>query len=336
MRTLHDTGVFSMGLAKYLSTFRIDEQTEKVQAMTQKTEVEESGTQMPNAYLSLSSELMGYTYEDITLMTKCVERQTRHRPKIGIIVASGLNKVASIVDSPDKVVCSELPNFPSNNNEECCLLFGTLHGIPVVSCQSNLRQIDGYPAWQVGLVVRIMSFIGVKTLMVCNTGQKLNTAYNIGDLVLVKDHINLPSFAGDNPLVGLKDHRFGSIFLNMANAYDKKLRRLALSIGSELNYGSYLREGIYVQQAGPSFESTTALNHLRAIDADMFGMDMLPEVTIARHSGMDVCLVTMVMECKNNDTRNGLHNIQDVDDELLDRRTEDIITLISCMVNQIE
>ncbi|CAL1579091.1 unnamed protein product [Knipowitschia caucasica] len=142
--------------------------------------------------------------------------------------------------------------------------------------------------------MRVFKLMGVQTMIMTNAAGGLNPDYRVGDVMILKDHINLPGLGGTNPLMGPNEDRFGLRFPCTSDAYDRDLRALALSVGAELGFGDLLREGVYCVQGGPNFESIAECRMLRIMGADAIGMSTVHEVLVARHCGMRCFALSLV------------------------------------------
>ncbi|HCJ33365.1 MAG TPA: purine-nucleoside phosphorylase, partial [Ktedonobacter sp.] len=173
------------------------------------------------------------------------------------------------------------------------LVIGLLENVPVVAMQGRFHLYEGYPLQVLTLPVRVMRLLGAHTLIVTNAAGGVNPAYRPGDFMLLRDHINMPGLAGANPLLGPNDERFGERFPPLANAYNMELRELARSVAavwSEIT----LHEGVYTMVGGPNYETGAELRFLRAVGTDAVGMSTVPEVIVARHSGMRVLGLSLI------------------------------------------
>lgn len=220
--------------------------------------------------------------------TAAVRRRTRYAPTIGLILGSGLSALADAVEDADRIPYTEIPYWPSSTvtGHPGQLVIGRLEGHEVMVMQGRAHYYEGYSMDQVTLPVRVMQLMGVSTLIVTNAAGGLNPAFHAGDLMLIRDHINLIGMAGPNPLRGPNDDTLGPRFPDMSQAYDAELRALARQVARAL--GIPLQEGVYVCLAGPSFETPADLRFLRLIGADAVGMSTVPEVIVARHGGLRV------------------------------------------------
>lgn len=216
----------------------------------------------------------------------------RHRcsltPEVGIILGSGLSAVAEAVEAEAVIPYPDIPHFPQVTVEGHAgqLVVGRLEGRPVMVMQGRVHYYEGYSMAQITLPVRVMQALGVRTLIVTNAAGGLNPSFRPGDVMVIRDHINLIGMAGLNPLRGPNLDRFGPRFPDMSCAYDPHLRTLARAVAQEASIP--VHEGVYVCLAGPSFETPADIRFLRLIGADAVGMSTVPEVTVARHGGMRV------------------------------------------------
>ena len=229
-----------------------------------------------------------YTREQYEKAAAYVMGRTAHRPRIGMILGSGLNPLAQAVEDADLLGYEEIPLFPQPTVEGHSgrLVLGLLADTPVMIMQGRVHFYEGYSIQQVVFPVRVMQVMGVETLIVTNAAGGINPAFQAGELMLIKDHINLIGMAGANPLFGPNDPTLGPRFPDMSQAYDPDLREVARAVA--LKNDIPLQEGVYVGLAGPSFETPADIRFLRLIGADAVGMSTVPEVTVARHGGMRV------------------------------------------------
>lgn len=195
----------------------------------------------------------------------------------------------------------QIPNFPVSTVEGHVgqLVFGYLSGVEVVCMQGRFHYYEGYPLWKCAMPVRVMKLVGVSHLIATNAAGGLNGSYKVGDLMLVRDHINLMGFAGNNPLQGPNDERFGPRFPPMNKAYDKELLIQAKKIWKEEGFGEEsIHEGVYTCLGGPNFETVAELRMLKMLGVDAVGMSTVHEVVTARHCNITVLAFSLVTnEC---------------------------------------
>jgi purine-nucleoside phosphorylase len=229
-----------------------------------------------------------YTRADYDAAAGYVWSRSRYRPRIGLILGSGLNPLADAVGDADVLPYGDIPHFPQPTVEGHSgrLVLGRLAGATVLIMQGRVHFYEGYPMAQVVFPIRVMQVMGVQTLIVTNAAGGINPAYRAGELMLISDHINLMGMAGHSPLMGPNDPQLGPRFPDMSQAYDPDLRRIARRVAE--TEGLPLHEGVYAGLAGPSFETPADIRFLRLIGADAVGMSTVPEVTVARHGGIRV------------------------------------------------
>jgi purine-nucleoside phosphorylase len=231
-----------------------------------------------------------------------IRAKTRHTPRIGIILGSGLGPLADAVQDADILLPSEnIPYWPRSTVEGHIgrLVIGKLEGQMVLVQQGRAHYYEGHSMQQVTLPVRVMQRLGLETLIVTNAAGAINPAFRPGDVMLITDHINLMGMAGVSPLRGPNDASLGVRFPDMSRAYDRDLRALALEAAEEA--GLRLHQGVYICLGGPSFETPADLRFLRLIGADAVGMSTVPEVTVARHGGLRVLGLSGISNAANLD-----------------------------------
>jgi purine-nucleoside phosphorylase len=226
---------------------------------------------------------------DTNAAAAAIAAQTRRKPKIAVILGSGLGGLAKEVEDAARISYGEIPGFkrstaPGHAGE---LVVGTLKGKDVAVMNGRMHYYEGYDITEIGFPVRVFHAWGVRTMIITNACGGLNPAYKTGDLMVINDHIN---FMGVNPLRGPNDDSLGPRFVDMVGVYTEELRKVAHSVDSDL------REGVYVAVAGPNFETPAELRMLRGFGADAVGMSTVPEVLVARHMGMDILAISTVTD----------------------------------------
>jgi purine-nucleoside phosphorylase len=214
------------------------------------------------------------------------------QPETAIILGTGLGGLVKHIDGAQAIDYGAIPDFPVSTVEGHSgrLIFGKLNGKRIVAMQGRFHYYEGYDMKQVTFPVRVFRELGVERLFVSNASGSLNPAFDIGDLMILTDHINLMP----NPLHGANDERFGVRFPDMSQAYDRDLIALAESIGAE--NGIKLQKGIYVGTAGPTFETPAEYKYFRIIGGDAVGMSTVPEVIVARHGGLPVFGISIITD----------------------------------------
>ncbi|WP_055071774.1 purine-nucleoside phosphorylase [Clostridium massiliamazoniense] len=220
--------------------------------------------------------------------------KSKYKPELGLILGSGLGAIADTIEDAEYYNYNELPGFPVSTVEGHAgrLVIGKLKGRVVVAMQGRFHYYEGYTMQEVTFPVRVMKLLGVEKLIVTNAAGAVNTNYTPGDLMIISDHIN---FSGANPLVGKNLAEFGTRFPDMSDAYDKDLRAKVKEIAKDLNMS--LQEGVYAMFSGPTYETPAEIRMARTMGADAVGMSTVPEVIIAKHSGLQVvgisCMTNM-------------------------------------------
>jgi purine-nucleoside phosphorylase len=228
------------------------------------------------------------TLEMIDEAVAAINSHTKRKPKIGLILGSGLGDFAESVSPADIIHYGKIPHWPQSTiqGHKGRLVIGELEDQPVIIMQGRAHYYEGYPMPIIGFPIRVMIRLGVEVLVVTNAAGGVNPDYEPGDVMLINDHISLIAMGGLNPLRGPNIDEFGERFPDMSEPYDRELLGMAKEIGKEK--GLNPREGVYVCLAGPSFESPADLRFLRTIGVDAVGMSTVPEVITARHAKLRV------------------------------------------------
>jgi purine-nucleoside phosphorylase len=228
------------------------------------------------------------TLAQINAAADFIRGRTENRPTIGLILGSGLGALADQVQGADHVPFDEIPHFPVSTvaGHSGRMVIGQLEGQPVLVMQGRVHYYEGYSMSQVTFPIRVMQALGIGTLVVTNAAGGLDTSWSPGDLMLIRDHINLVGMVGMNPLRGPNLDTFGPRFPDMSRAYSPELRQLAREVAEQ--EGILMHEGVYIGLAGPNYETPAELHFMRQIGADAVGMSTVAEVTVACHGGMRV------------------------------------------------
>lgn len=205
-----------------------------------------------------------------------------------IVLGSGLGALAEQVEHPTRIPYGEIPNFARSTvmGHAGQFVIGDLFGVPVAVMQGRMHYYEGHPLWQITLPVRVARAMGATTMIITNAAGGINRKFQVGDVMVIDDHINFVGMAGANPLIGPNDESLGPRFPEMTTAYDAGLR--ALADGAAQAADLALRHGVYAGLAGPNFETPAEIRFLRAMGADAVGMSTVHEVVVARHGGMRV------------------------------------------------
>jgi|SRR5271165_1564641 len=217
--------------------------------------------------------------------------RTSLRPRIALVLGSGLGGFADELKDPVRIPHAEIPSFPQSTaiGHAGYLIIGTVAGVAVAVMQGRAHLYEGYSAQQVAFPVRVFARMGIKAVVFTNAAGGINPSFGRGALVVIRDHINLQ---GQNPLAGPNEERFGPRFPDMTDAYNAEFRAFALGEAEDL--GNDIHEGVYAAMLGPSYETPAEIRFLLAIGADLVGMSTVPEVIAARHMGLEVLAVSCV------------------------------------------
>jgi purine-nucleoside phosphorylase len=241
------------------------------------------------------------TMRDIDQAADAIRARTDIQPEVGMILGTGLGDLAESVEDAVIIPTGQLPQWPVSTvqGHKGRLVIGKLEGIRVLVLQGRTHYYEGYSMGQITLPVRVMQRLGCDKMIVTNAAGAINPDFVPGDLMLIKDHINLIGMGGANPLKGPNLEEFGVRFPDMSQPYDKELLQLAREACTEADMPYH--EGVYVSLAGPSFETPAELRFLHGIGSDAVGMSTVPEVIIARHGGMRVLGVSGISNKANLD-----------------------------------
>ncbi|XP_067410643.1 purine nucleoside phosphorylase-like [Emydura macquarii macquarii] len=222
---------------------------------------------------------------------------TMQRPKFAIVCGSGLGMLAEPLKNQESFSYAEIPNFPSSTapGHAGQLVFGELQGKLCVCMKGRFHMYEGYSLWKVTFPIRVFKLLGVEILIVTNAARALADSYRTGELMIIRDHINLPGFSGQNPLLGPSQERFGPHFPAFSSPYDQELRALALEISESLGYSSFVKEGVYCMVGGPNFESVAEARLLHMLGADAVGMSTAPEVLVAKDCGLRIVGLSLIV-----------------------------------------
>ena len=219
------------------------------------------------------------------------------KPEVGIVLGSGLGRLADVIENPVVIPYRTLPGFPVSTavGHKGNFIAGQLGGKTVLAMQGRIHFYEGYGMDKVVLPIRIMIKLGIKTLFVSNAAGGTNLNFHVGDLMIIKDHINLLP----NPLIGPNIEEFGPRFPDMTRPYGPALIKLAEEIAAEKDIP--LKKGVYVGGTGPSYETPAEYKYFRLIGGDAVGMSTIPEVIVARHAGIPVFGISVITNEAHDD-----------------------------------
>ncbi|MFI3303356.1 MAG: purine-nucleoside phosphorylase [Rikenellaceae bacterium] len=225
------------------------------------------------------------------------KRTDNFNPEIGVILGSGLGNFVEAIDIKYSIEYSQIAGFPVSTVEGHSgrLIMGYVSGRRVVAMQGRFHFYEGYTMAEVTLPVRIMKLLGIQSLFVSNAAGGINTSFQVGDLMVITDHINLMP----NPLIGRNMEEFGTRFPDMHDCYNRELIRKATAIAEA--EGIKLQYGVYVGGTGPTFETQAEYRYFKIIGGDAAGMSTVPEVIVARHCSIKVFGVSVITNCGLSD-----------------------------------
>jgi purine-nucleoside phosphorylase len=230
--------------------------------------------------------------ETIKETVSFISSRTKTRPDIGIILGTGLGGMVKEIDISDIIEYEDIPNFPVSTVESHHgkLIFGTLGGKKVVAMQGRFHFYEGYSPQQITFPVRVMKYLGISHLFVSNASGGINPEQEIGDLMILDDHINLIP----NPLIGRHEPEFGDRFPDMSETYDRELISKALKIGKKKGFP--VCQGCYVAVTGPTLETPKEYKYFRIIGGDAVGMSTVPEIIVAHQMGITCFAISIVTD----------------------------------------
>lgn len=238
-----------------------------------------------------------YTKDHFQRAANAILDRLTQLPQIGMVLGSGLGRLADELEARTVIPYSAIPGWPAAtvHGHQGNLVIGGLEGQVVAVMQGRAHFYEGYSMQQVTFPIRVMKALGMHTVILTNAAGGINKRYQVGDLMLLEDHINLPGMVGANPLMGANDDLLGLRFVGLAQAYDRCLRRRAVQVADER--GIPLHSGVYCSLSGPAFETPAEIRMLRAWGADAVGMSTTHEVLVARHAGMCVLAFSGITNC---------------------------------------
>lgn len=232
-------------------------------------------------------------YGSIKETASWLAQRMPNKPETAIILGTGLGELVNEITDKSEIPYKEIPNFPVSTVEGHSgkMIFGKLGDKDVMVMQGRFHYYEGYSMEQVTFPIRVMKAVGIKTLFLSNAAGGMNEDFQIGDLMMINDHINrFP----EHPLRGKNNDDLGPRFPDMGEAYSLRLREKAINIATEL--GIKLKQGVYVGTTGPTYETPAEYNFFRIIGGDAVGMSTVPEVIVARHAGIEVFAISVITD----------------------------------------
>jgi purine-nucleoside phosphorylase len=222
-----------------------------------------------------------------------IQRKINFEPQVGIVLGTGLGGLTTDIIPIASIPYTEIPHFPISTvkGHEGKLIFGELGGSKVIAMQGRFHYYEGYSMQELTFPIRVMKLLGIKLLILSNAAGGVNPNYEIGDLMVIKDHINL---MGGNPLIGKNDTGLGPRFPDMSEVYDKKVIGQFTKIARHQNV--HFQVGVYAAVSGPSFETPAEYKYIRYLGADAVGMSTVPEAIVARHMSLPVLAISVISD----------------------------------------
>jgi purine-nucleoside phosphorylase len=233
----------------------------------------------------------GSEFEAANKAAKFILSKMKLRPKIALVLGSGLGAFADELKEATQIPYAKIPGFQQSTaiGHAGRLVIGKTEGVPVVAMQGRFHGYEGYSAKEVTFPMRAFGRMGIKAAILTNAAGGINTGYKQGALVVIRDHVNLQN---TNPLVGPNDERFGPRFPDLSKAYSPAFRAFVAEESRRMKMD--VQEGVYAALSGPNYETPAEIRYLRTIGADLVGMSTVPEVIVARHMGIEVLGISCV------------------------------------------
>jgi len=232
-------------------------------------------------------------YEKLQKTIEFLQKRMTIQPKVAIVLGSGLGGLTKDMEVVDEIPYKEIPNFPVSTvkGHKGALMFGKINNVDVVVLSGRFHYYEGYPMETVTYPEMVFAGLGIKTLILSNAAGGMNPTFQVGDIMVIRDHIN---FFGTNPLLGPNDDTLGPRFPNMSEVYSKRLRKLAHQKAKENDI--HLQEGVYIGVTGPCFETPAEYKAYYLLGADAVGMSTVPEAIIGAYRGMEIFAFSVITD----------------------------------------
>ncbi|CAF0809643.1 unnamed protein product [Brachionus calyciflorus] len=276
-----------------------------------------------------------YTYEKCESMAKLIKDRVNFDPKIAIICGSGLGDIGNLVENAVSIPYTEIPEFPRSTvlGHLGNLIFGNLSGLPVVCMQGRFHPFEGYSMSLCTLPIKIFKLLGCKMVILTNAAGGLNRVLNVGDVMLIKDHMSFPLLSLKNPLIGVNDERFGPRFVPINKLYTKSLRELFKVCSHELNIP--IHEGVYGTIGGPSYETIADSRFCLTAGMDCVGMSTSHEAIVAAYCGLKVLACSIITDKAPTDYEDEEPDHKEIV-KVAAAKAKDIEKLICCFLSKIK
>lgn len=231
-------------------------------------------------------------FEEVKETTEFLKKKGIVNPEAGVILGTGLGGMTSKITNTLEIDYKDIPHFPVSTVEGHAgkLIYGDFGGKKIVAMKGRFHYYEGYTPEQIALPIRVLKFLGIRNLFLSNAAGGVNPTFQIGDIMIITDHINLML----NPLIGKNEDQIGPRFPDMSQAYDHSLIEKAVRIAGDNRIT--VKRGIYLGTPGPTFETLAEYKYFRIIGADAVGMSTVPEVIVARHMGLPCFAVSIITD----------------------------------------
>lgn len=277
-------------------------------------------------------------YDKLLESLRYVKSITDARPKIGIICGSGLGDIVDMLQDTTSIPYSKIPHFPHSTvvGHSGEFVFGHKDRVPLVCMRGRVHLYEGYDVIECIRPIRLMCMMGIEILCVTNAAGNLNKAFKPGDFMIIKDHISFPSLAGENPLRGPHDQRFGDRFVSMSNAYDQDLIAEIMEASEKVGMSESVRKGVYAMVVGPTYETIAEARALRLLGSDAMGMSTVHEIIAAHQMGVRCLGVSLL----TNDILTEYDSMEDIVEHehvvvMGTKKSEEFIKLILAFINSV-
>lgn len=278
-------------------------------------------------------------YDQLRESVKYVKSITNIVPKIGIICGSGLGDLVNIIDNPVSIPYAKIPHFPQSTvvGHSGELVFGERDRVPVVCMRGRVHLYEGYDVIECIRPVRLMAMLGIEILCVTNAAGNVNKSFKPGDFMIINDHISFPSLAGENPLRGEHDNRFGDRFVTMSNAYNTELIDDFQEVSVKLGLDRFVKRGCYAMVVGPTYETVAEARALKMLGADAIGMSTVHEIIAAHQMGVRCIGISLL----TNDIQTDSSAKEDIVEhehvvEMGARKSKEFIMLILAFIKSVK
>lgn len=275
-------------------------------------------------------------YDKLCESLRYIKGHTDLRPRIGIVCGSGLGNIVEMLENAISISYNKIPHFPQSTvvGHSGELVIGERDRVPIVCMRGRVHLYEGYDVIECIRPIRLMAMLGIEILIVTNAAGNMNPKYKPGDFMVIKDHISFPSLAGENPLRGPHDPRFGERFVTMSNAYDIDLIDEFVEASEQINLSQCVKKGVYAMVVGPTYETVAEARALKLLGADAMGMSTVHEIIAAHQMGVRCLGVSLL-------TNDILTEYDKMDDGMVEhgavvdmgaKRSEQFIELIMAFV----